>query len=112
LRCFQVTIPSARPVRVRSLANRCPRPPEPMPAESLTDVPDLNAHEDEAPADPRPTTGRWLATVCTYNERENLPLLVPAILEQMPEADLLVVDDNSPDGTGELADAMAAADAR
>ena len=39
--------------------------------------------------------------VATYNEIENLPSLVEAILEAVPEADILVVDDASPDGTGE-----------
>ena len=48
----------------------------------------------------------------TYNERENLPSIVPAILAAAPELDLLVVDDGSPDGTGALADAWAARDAR
>ena len=40
----------------------------------------------------------------TYNERENLAGIVAAILEASPELDVLVVDDNSPDGTGEIAD--------
>ena len=53
-----------------------------------------------------------LVIVPTYNERENLPRLVPAILEQGESFHLLVVDDNSPDGTGEIADALAAADPR
>lgn len=48
----------------------------------------------------------------TYNEIENLPAIAPAILEQLPEATLLVVDDASPDGTGALADDLAAADPR
>jgi dolichol-phosphate mannosyltransferase len=43
----------------------------------------------------------------TYNEIENLRLIAPAILEQLPGATLLVVDDSSPDGTGDLADRMA-----
>jgi dolichol-phosphate mannosyltransferase len=43
----------------------------------------------------------------TYNERENLPEIVPAILAAAPELDVLVVDDNSPDGTGALADQLA-----
>jgi dolichol-phosphate mannosyltransferase len=42
----------------------------------------------------------------------NLPLIVPQILAQDPGIDVLVVDDNSPDGTGELADRMAAAEPR
>jgi dolichol-phosphate mannosyltransferase len=48
----------------------------------------------------------------TYNEKENLPAIAPAILEQLPGATLFVVDDASPNGTGELADQMAAQDAR
>jgi len=43
----------------------------------------------------------------TYNERDNLPSVVPAILAASPELDVLVVDDGSPDGTGALADELA-----
>ncbi len=53
----------------------------------------------------------WV-TLPTYNERENLPLISAAILEALPQAQLLIVDDNSPDGTGQLADTLAAAEAR
>jgi dolichol-phosphate mannosyltransferase len=57
--------------------------------------------------------GRGVCVVLpTYNERENLEAIVPAILEALPEAQLLVVDDNSPDGTGQLADTLAATDPR
>jgi len=45
--------------------------------------------------------------VPTYNERVNLPIIVPAILQQDPRVDVLVVDDNSPDGTGAIADTLA-----
>jgi dolichol-phosphate mannosyltransferase len=55
---------------------------------------------------------RALVVVPTYNEAMNLPLIVPQILAQDPRIDLLVVDDNSPDGTGQMADAMAAAEPR
>jgi dolichol-phosphate mannosyltransferase len=48
----------------------------------------------------------------TYDERENLPAIVPAILAAAPELDVLVVDDDSPDGTGELADEVAAREPR
>jgi dolichol-phosphate mannosyltransferase len=48
----------------------------------------------------------------TYDERENLPTIVPAILAASPELDVLVVDDDSPDGTGALADELAARDPR
>ncbi|MCC6126246.1 MAG: polyprenol monophosphomannose synthase [Pirellulales bacterium] len=44
--------------------------------------------------------GKTLVSVATYNELENLPALVEEIFRFAPEADLLVIDDNSPDGTG------------
>jgi dolichol-phosphate mannosyltransferase len=47
----------------------------------------------------------------TYNERDCLREIVPAVRAAVPYADILVVDDNSPDGTGQLADELAAADA-
>lgn len=50
---------------------------------------------------------RSLVIVPTYNERENLPRLVPMILAQDPSLEVLVVDDASPDGTGDLAEEMA-----
>jgi dolichol-phosphate mannosyltransferase len=45
----------------------------------------------------------------TYNERQNLEIVAQRIAESVPDADLLVVDDNSPDGTGDLADKLAEA---
>ncbi|MDO8666648.1 MAG: polyprenol monophosphomannose synthase [Gemmatimonadales bacterium] len=53
-----------------------------------------------------------LVIIPTYNEHENLLKLVPQVLEQDPRIEVLVVDDNSPDGTGELADALASAEPR
>jgi dolichol-phosphate mannosyltransferase len=50
--------------------------------------------------------------VPTYNERENLELIVGRIRAAVPGADILVVDDNSPDGTGEIADKLSADDER
>ncbi len=55
---------------------------------------------------------RALVVVPTYNECENLPQIVPAILAVDPRLDILIVDDGSPDGTGGLADAMALAEPR
>ncbi|MFP2961317.1 polyprenol monophosphomannose synthase [Myxococcus sp. 1LA] len=54
------------------------------------------------------------ALVCipTYNERENIEAIVQAVLEADPRVDILIVDDNSPDGTGQLADGLAAQDSR
>jgi dolichol-phosphate mannosyltransferase len=48
----------------------------------------------------------------TYDERENLEPIADAILTALPQAGLLVVDDNSPDGTGQLADTLAAQNER
>ncbi len=48
-----------------------------------------------------------LVIVPTYNERENLPALVTRVLQLPVAVDLLIVDDNSPDGTGQLADDLA-----
>jgi dolichol-phosphate mannosyltransferase len=50
---------------------------------------------------------RFLVILPTYNESENLPRIVPRILEQDPRIEILVVDDNSPDGTGRLATDLA-----
>lgn len=54
--------------------------------------------------------GTWVI-LPTYNERENLPAMVPAIRSLLPDAHVLVVDDGSPDGTGDLADEMGLDDA-
>jgi dolichol-phosphate mannosyltransferase len=65
--------------------------------------------------DPRsralPGDGAWIV-VPTYNEAENLAGIAAAILDALPAATLLVVDDSSPDGTGTLAEELAAADPR
>jgi len=52
-------------------------------------------------------TQKILILIATYNERENLEPLVQRIFEAAPEVSILVVDDNSPDGTGEVADHLA-----
>ena len=62
---------------------------------------------DEQPA----AAGTWVV-LPTYEEAENLPGIAAAILAALPGATLLVVDDNSPDGTGRLADELAAANPR
>lgn len=55
---------------------------------------------------------RVLVIVPTYNERDNLPGIVAAIFENLSAANVLVVDDNSPDGTGAVADEIAKSDGR
>lgn len=55
---------------------------------------------------------RGLVIVPTYNESENVSRIVPLILQQDPRLEVLVVDDNSPDGTGRMADELAANDSR
>ena len=62
------------------------------------------------PAPPRES--RLLVSIATYNEAGNLEPLVAEIHRVVPAAHVLVIDDNSPDGTGRLADALAAADPR
>ena len=55
---------------------------------------------------------RTLITLCTYNERENIRQLIPELHTVAPDATILIIDDNSPDGTGQLADQLSAADPR
>jgi dolichol-phosphate mannosyltransferase len=63
----------------------------------------------KAPSGP---LGKVAVIIPTYNERENLELIAGRIHDAVPYADVLVVDDNSPDGTGKLAGRLAAADER
>lgn len=51
---------------------------------------------------------RFLVVLPTYNESRNIAEIIPQILAQDPRLEVLVVDDNSPDGTGQMADAIAA----
>ncbi len=66
----------------------------------MTDAGDLQKPPDE----------RVLVIVPTYNERENIERIVARLRAAVPSADVLIVDDGSPDGTGELADGLASAD--
>ncbi|GAA0620508.1 polyprenol monophosphomannose synthase [Streptomyces crystallinus] len=54
--------------------------------------------------------GRALVIIPTYNEAENIKPIVSRVRESVPEAHVLIADDNSPDGTGKLADELAAED--
>lgn len=52
-----------------------------------------------------------MIAVCTYNEAENIGLMVSGLRQALPDADVIVVDDNSPDGTAQLVREMAGGDA-
>ncbi len=60
--------------------------------------------EDAEPSD------RVVVSLCAYNERENLAELIPEIRRVVPDAHVVVIDDNSPDGTGELVAELASRD--
>jgi len=62
--------------------------------------------------DRRATTGKALVIVPTYNERDNIARLIDLVLAQGPEFEILVVDDGSPDGTGEIVAELEASDRR
>ncbi len=59
-----------------------------------------------------PHGDRILVIIPTYDERENLPLIVDRLFAAAPRVHVLVADDSSPDGTGQIADGMADADSR
>jgi dolichol-phosphate mannosyltransferase len=57
-----------------------------------------------------PGVGRVLVVIPTYNEADNIGLITERVRRAVPEADILIADDSSPDGTGALADELATAD--
>ncbi|PAY24884.1 dolichol-phosphate mannosyltransferase [Dietzia natronolimnaea] len=61
---------------------------------------------------PAAASARTLVIIPTYDERENLPGVVERLLASAPDVAVLIADDNSPDGTGEVADRLAADDPR
>jgi dolichol-phosphate mannosyltransferase len=81
------------------------------PATVPVPVPETASAEAAAPEEGAPGAGTWVV-LPTYDEADNLPAISGAILQALPAATLLVVDDSSPDGTGELAERLAAADPR
>jgi dolichol-phosphate mannosyltransferase len=80
------------------------------PAHATAPTPTVELIPSPAPELPL-GTGVWVV-LPTYNEAENIRTIAPAILEALPRATLLVVDDGSPDGTGRIADELAAVDMR
>ncbi|GAC56124.1 polyprenol-phosphate mannosyltransferase [Gordonia hirsuta DSM 44140 = NBRC 16056] len=67
------------------------------------------AHDADQVVGPQGAGG--LVVIPTFNERENLPLIIGRLLGALPDIHVLVVDDSSPDGTGAIADQLAADDA-
>jgi dolichol-phosphate mannosyltransferase len=59
-----------------------------------------------------PSFPRSLIVIPTYNEKDNIQALLKALFAELPEANVVIVDDRSPDGTGEIVRAMAEQDAR
>ena len=80
-------------------------------AEPARPVEPAEPAEPVEPVEPDQGAGAWVI-LPTYNEIENLASISEAILAALPAATLLVVDDGSPDGTGRLADELAAGDPR
>ncbi|HEX6500491.1 MAG TPA: polyprenol monophosphomannose synthase [Micromonosporaceae bacterium] len=62
------------------------------------------------PSDGYPGVGRVLVVIPTYNEADNIGIITHRLRRAVPDVDVLVVDDNSPDGTGKIADGLAAED--
>ena len=80
-----------------------------MPPPDHDTAPKAPATKPAPPAQPAAPTGRARAVVLlpTYNEADNLKAILRAIFAAAPQVDVMVLDDNSPDGTGALADALA-----
>jgi len=76
---------------------------------SGAELPEAHASESRSVNSVAPST---LVVIPTYNERESLPILLEQLLVVSPQLSILVVDDNSPDGTGEYADQLAATEPR
>jgi dolichol-phosphate mannosyltransferase len=66
----------------------------------------------EGSAEGYPGVGRVLVVIPTYNESDNVRIIVDRVRRATPAVDVLIADDNSPDGTGAIADELAAADPR
>jgi dolichol-phosphate mannosyltransferase len=72
----------------------------------------MKQHSNEPPAPAGTEPGSVWVVLPTYNERDNLESIVAGIRARLPSATVLVVDDASPDGTGDIADLLGAADPR
>src|SRR5262245_66046550 len=75
---------------------------------SRPEDPAPGANRDEVPRRPE----RALVIVPTYNERENIARLIQAVLAQDPRLEMLIVDDGSPDGTGDIVESIGSSNTR
>jgi dolichol-phosphate mannosyltransferase len=84
---------------------------KPARADGIAPTEGGEAHQapDQAP-DGYGELGRVLVIIPTYNEAENVESIVGRVRSATPDVDILIADDNSPDGTGQIADRLAAAD--
>jgi dolichol-phosphate mannosyltransferase len=64
------------------------------------------------PPEGYPGVGRVLVVIPTYNEADNIKIIVDRVRQAVPQDDILIADDNSPDGTGRIADELTADDER
>jgi len=64
------------------------------------------------PPEGYPGVGRVLVVIPTYNEADNIKIIVDRVRGAVPQVDILIADDNSPDGTGRIADGLTAGDER
>ena len=64
------------------------------------------------PPEGYPGVGRVLVVIPTYNEGDNIKIIVDRVRGAVPQVDILIADDNSPDGTGRIADGLTAGDER
>ena len=64
------------------------------------------------PPEGYPGVGRVLVVIPTYNEADNVKIIVDRVRRAVPQVDILIADDNSPDGTGRIADELTAGDER
>lgn len=64
------------------------------------------------PPEGYPGVGRVLVVIPTYNEADNIKIIVDRVRRAVPQVDILIADDNSPDGTGRIADDLTAGDER
>ena len=76
------------------------------PGELKPDDPSLAPCTSPLVPPPSPLAPRILVSLCTYNERENVVALIPQLLNVAPNADVMLIDDNSPDQTADEAEQL------